>query len=71
MKHSAAISTGDMLHKIETLEKDILKLKLAVIKSLSPASPKTITLKGILKGVTVTERDFAGAKKSLYGKIGL
>ena len=71
MKHAAATSTVDMLHKIEALEKDILDLKLTVIKSLSPSSPKTIALKGILKGVTISERDIAGAKKSLYSKMGL
>ena len=71
MKHAAATSTVDMLHKIEALEKDILDLKLTVIKSLSPSSPKTISLKGILKGVTISERDIAGAKKSLYSKMGL
>ena len=71
MKHTAAMSTDDVLHKIEALEKDILALKLTVIKRFAPSSPKTISLKGILKDVTVTERDIAGAKKSLYSTIGL
>ena len=47
-----------------------MNLKLIVLKKLAPADKKNISLKGILKGVTITDADVAQAKKSLYSKIG-
>lgn len=69
MKHTAA--TIDMLHKIEAIEKEVIALKLSVIKDITPTGKKVIKLKGILKGVNVTNEDISSAKKSLYGKIGI
>jgi hypothetical protein len=69
MEYAAAKSTVDMLHKIETIEKEIMDLKLTVLKKLTPMGKKLISLKGILKGVEVTERDITSAKESLYSKI--
>ena len=71
MKHVSAKSTVDMLHKIEIIEKQVMDLKLSVLKKLTPSGQKVISLKGILKGVEITERDIATAKKSLYSKIPL
>jgi hypothetical protein len=71
MKPMAGRSTVDMLHKIETIEKEMMDLKLSVLKKLSPSGKNVISLKGILRGVQITEKDIAGAKKSLYGKTGL
>jgi hypothetical protein len=71
MKHEALISTTEMLHKIETIEKEVLDLKLSVLKKLTPSGKKIIKLKGILKGVDITEKDIISAKKSLYSKVGL
>jgi hypothetical protein len=58
-----------ILHKIGAIEKDIMELKLSVLKKLLPADKKFTTLKGIFKGVSVTDKDIAHARKSLYGKI--
>ena len=69
MKPSAAKSNVDMLHKIETIEKQVMDLKLSVLKKMSPSGQKVISLRGILKGVSVTEQDIAAAKKSLYSKV--
>ena len=66
MKHGAIKSTVDMLHKIETIEKEVMDLKLSVLKKLTPSGKKVISLKGILKGVEITEQDINNAKKSLY-----
>ncbi|MDP3259674.1 MAG: hypothetical protein Q8M34_03690 [Thermodesulfovibrionales bacterium] len=66
MKQATAKSTVDMLHKIETIEKEVMDLKLSVLKKLIPTGKKTITLKGILKGVDITDKDISSAKKSLY-----
>lgn len=69
MEYAAAKSTVDMLHKIETIEKEIMDLKLTVLKELAPTGEKVISLKGILKGVEISEQDIATAKQSLYSKV--
>ncbi|OGP69455.1 MAG: hypothetical protein A2169_12405 [Deltaproteobacteria bacterium RBG_13_47_9] len=70
MKRTAAKSTTEMLQKIENIEKEVMGLKLTLLKNLTPSGKKLISLKGILKGVEITEEDISFAKKSLYGKIG-
>lgn len=69
MKQTAIEGTVDMLHKIEAIEKEVMDLKLSVLKKLSPSGKKIIKLKGILKGVEITDKDIVSAKKSLYSKI--
>ncbi|MGD0624788.1 MAG: hypothetical protein ABSB32_08720 [Thermodesulfobacteriota bacterium] len=61
--------TMEILEKIETIEKDVMDLKLIVLKKLAPTGTKVISLKGILKGVKVSDEDIAAARKSLYSKI--
>jgi len=46
-----------------------MDLKLSVLKKMSPSGQQVISLKGILKGVSITEQDIAAAKKSLYSKV--
>lgn len=70
MKQAALKSTPDILHKIEAIEKEVMDLKLSVLKKLTPTGNKVISLKGILKGVDVSEADISLAKKSLYDKTG-
>jgi len=64
-------STPDILHKIEAIEKEVMDLKVSVLKKLSPTGKKVVSLKGILKGVDVTEADISAAKKALYSKTGM
>ena len=71
MKHAPAKSTVKMLQKIETIEKQVMDLKLSVLKKLTPSGRKVISLKGIIKGVEITDQDIATAKKSLYSKVRL
>jgi len=71
MKHTATKSTAEILHKIEDIEKDVMNLKLSVLKGFSPSGGKIISLKGILKGIEITEQDIIDVKKSLYNKIEL
>lgn len=71
MKQEALNGAINMLHKIETIEKEIVDLKLTVLKKLTPTGKKVISLKGILKGVNVTDEDIASVKKSLYSKVGI
>ncbi len=63
--------TADILHKIETIEKEVKDLKLSVLKKLTPSGKKVVSLKGIIKNVVITDEDIASAKKSLYSKIGI
>ena len=49
--------------RIATLEQEIHKLKTLVH---SPAKRKIVSLKGLFKGMHITEQDFAEAKKSLF-----
>jgi hypothetical protein len=71
MKSPATESTVNMLHKIEAIEKQVTDLKLSVLKTMTPSEQKVISLKGILKGINITEKDITAAKKSLYGKVKL
>lgn len=71
MKQAATKSTVDLLQKIETIEKEVMDLKVSVLKKLAPTGKNVISLKGILKNVDITENDITSAKKSLYSKIGL
>lgn len=73
MKQLAIKSTVDILQKIEAIEKEVMDLKVSVLKKLAPTGTgkKVISLKGILKNVDITEEDITSAKKSLYSKIGL
>ena len=59
------------LDKILAIEKDVLALKLSVLKKLGPAGKKPLKLKGIVPNVKITEEDIAFAKGSLYGKTGI
>jgi len=69
MKRAAAKSTVDLLQKIEGIEKEVMDLKISVLKNLTPTGKKVISLKGIVKGVDITDQDINSAKKSLYDKI--
>jgi hypothetical protein len=71
MKHAAVKDTTDILHKIESIEKEVMDLKLSLLKKLTPTGKKIISLKGILKGINITDKDITSAKKSLYSKIGI
>jgi hypothetical protein len=71
MKQAAVKSTPEILHKIEAIEKELMDLKLSVLKKLTPTGKKGISFKGILKGVDVSDVDVSTAKKSLYGKTGI
>ena len=71
MKRSTAKNNTEILQKIENIEKEVMGLKLTLLKNLTPSGKKLISLKGILKGIEVTEEDISSAKKSLCSKIGV
>jgi len=70
-KQTIPKSAVDMLQKIEAIEKEVKDLKLSILKKLAPTGKKAVSLKGILKGVEVTDENINSAKKSLYSKVGL
>jgi hypothetical protein len=59
------------LDKIVAIEKDVMALKLSILKKLSPTGKKILKLKGILQGADITDEDIALAKNSLYSKTGI
>ncbi len=71
MKQKTLNNTDDILDKIESIEKEVMDLKLSILKKLPPADKKIISLKGALKGIDINDKDIASAKKSLYSKIGI
>ena len=62
-------SNIEMFHKIEFIEKELMDLKLSLLKKLTPTGKKIYSLKGILKGIDVTDEDIETAKKSIYSKV--
>lgn len=68
-KQTITKSTADMLQKIEAIEKEVMDLKVYVLKKLAPTGKKVVSLKGILKGIEITDEDINSAKRSLYSKV--
>lgn len=69
MKQATLKSNSEILHKIESIEKEVTDLKFSVLKKLSPSKKNIVTLKGVLKGIKITDKEIEQAKKSLYSKI--
>ena len=69
MKQQTIQSDFAMLHQLESIEKNLEKLKLSILKKLTPTGKKETSFRGILKGVDVSEEDIEDAKKSLYSKV--
>jgi transcription elongation factor len=61
--------SSDILHKLEGIEKEITAIKLSILKKLTPTRKKVVSLKGIIKGVDITDDDIAFTQHSLYSKI--
>ena len=70
MKAGRIRNTTGVLAKIGKIEKEVSDLRFIVLSRLAPTGKKTISLKGILKKVKITDADVALAKKSLHSKLG-
>ena len=68
-KQTITKNTVDMLQKIEAIEKEVMDLKVYVLKKLAPTGKKVVSLKGILKGIEITDEDINSVKRSLYSKV--
>ena len=71
MKKTTIRQSIDVLHKIETIEEQIQDLKLSVLKELIPSQKSLISLKGILKGIEISDSDIEEAKESLCSKANI
>lgn len=71
MKQTTLKNSGEILHKIETIEKEMFNLRLTVLKKLTPSPKRVVTLKGVLKNVDISDEDIRQAKKTLYSKVGV
>lgn len=71
MKQATLKNTGEILHKIVTIEKEIFNLRLSVLKKLTPSPRKVVSLKGILKNVDISDEDIRQSKKTLHSKVGV
>ena len=61
-------NNGDLLNRIEAIEKDVISLKLIILKKFSSPGRKIVKLQGILTGKEITDEDITQAQKSLYSK---
>jgi len=57
-----------IITKLEKLEQEIIKIKRAATIKFPK---KVISLKGALRGIKVSEKDFQKAKKSLFKNVKL
>jgi len=57
------------LEKIMTIEREVMELKLFVLRKLGPTRKNIVKLKGIVSDIEITEEDIAVAKSTLYDKI--
>ena len=69
MKQMTLNKDYDLLAKIEFIEKEIKDLKSTVLKKHYPARKKVITLRGIIKGIDISDKDISFAKRSLSSKM--
>lgn len=65
MKRIQAKNRSAILQRITSIEKEVSDLKLSVLNETSPSQKKLVSLRGILKGVDITEKEIDAAKKSL------
>jgi hypothetical protein len=68
MKQMTLKKDHDLIAKIEFIEKEIMELKSAVLKQY-PSRKKLVSLRGIIKGIDISDKDILFARKSLNSKI--
>jgi hypothetical protein len=69
MKQATLKSSSEILHKIENIEKEMLNLRLTVLKKLTPSPKRVVSLKGVLGNVDISDEDIRQAKKTLTSKV--
>jgi len=69
MRQAALKTDVGTLSQIAAIERDIALLKSSVLRKITPSGKHIAKLKGILKGVEVSEADIATARKSLFGSV--
>ena len=69
MKQMTLKKDHDLLAKIEFIEKEIKDLKSAVLKQHYPSRKKLVSLRGIIKGIDISDKDILFTKKTLSSKM--
>ncbi len=69
MRQTALKTDVGTLSQIAAIERDIALLKSSVLRKITPSGKRIAKLKGVIKGVEVSEADIAAARKSLYGSV--
>ncbi len=64
-----AESEAQIYEKLEAIEKEIAELKNAFISSISMPPKRLVSLKGILKGMRVSEDEIEKAKKAPFKAV--
>lgn len=69
MRQAALKTDVGTLSQIAAIERDIALLKSSVLRKITPSGKRIVRLKGVIKGVEVSESDIAAVHKSLYSSV--
>ena len=69
MKQTAIKQDVDTISRIAAIEQDIAMLKSSILRKATPSRARLVKLKGIIKGVDITEADINAARSSLYSSV--
>jgi len=69
MRQAALKTDVGTLSQIAAIEQDIALLKSSVLRNITPSGKRIAKLKGVIRGVEVSEADIASARKSLYSSV--
>ncbi|MDA8078382.1 MAG: hypothetical protein M0Z79_05525 [Nitrospiraceae bacterium] len=69
MKQTALKEDIDTLSRIASIEQDVAMLKSSILRKATPSGTRLVKLKGIIKGVDITETDINAARSSLYSSV--
>lgn len=71
MKQAALKESIDTLSRIASIERDVAMLKSSILRNATPSGTRIVRLKGVIKGVDITEADIEAARSSLYGSVNI
>jgi hypothetical protein len=69
LKQTALKHDVDTISRISAIERDIALLKSSILRKATPSSARLVKLKGIIKGVDITDADIDAARSSLYSSV--
>lgn len=69
VKHAVLTPDAETLSRITAIERDIALLKTSILRKATPSHGRIAKLKGVLKGVDISDDEIDAAKKSLYSSV--